>query len=317
VRALRTITRAWAAVLWPVAICGLLATGVAWSAPGDTAADLTRPVVTVNGRAVTRAELYRRLEETGGERVLADLMARCLIEDAFATAGLKLGEDEVNAAVAQVKAQAPNEAQWQAFLAQQGMTEADLRGFLTLNLRVKRLAEKDVDASEAAVRRFFDEHPEQFGRPETVVLSEIVVRDEAKARRVRALIKTPADFARLAREQSVAVETREQGGVRPEEVLAGLQPEALREAVAALAVGRVSQPVQTADGWRLVKLDQRHPAETADFAPVREQVREMYLATQAKPVQALIEELGRAAQIKIMDPRYQGLSQMFAGPPAQ
>ncbi len=315
--ALRTMTRAWAVVLSGVSLVGLLGAGVVFGAPGESAMDLSQPVVTVNGRAITRAELYRRLEETGGERVLADLMARRLIEDAFDTAGLKLGESEVNAAIAQMKAQAPNEAQWQAFLAQQGMTEADLRSYLTFSLKVKRLTEKSVDTSDAAVRKFFDEHAEQFGRPETVVLAEIVLRDEAKARRVRGLIKTEADFARLAREQSVATETREQGGVRPEEALADMQPEALRQAVAALAVGRVSQPIQTDEVWRIVKLDQRHAAEKADFAQVKDHVREAYLAASAKQVPALIEELGRAAQIKIVDPRYQGLSRMFEAPPAQ
>jgi parvulin-like peptidyl-prolyl isomerase len=308
-------TRSWSVVLW-MSVCGLFAVGVACGAPGDAAVDLTQPVATVNGRAVTRADLYRRLEQTGGERVLADLLARLLIEEAFDAAGLKLGAEEANAAIAKMKAQAPNEAEWQAFLTQQGMAEMDLREAMAFSLKVKRLAEKDVDVSEAAVRRFFDEHPEQFGRPETVVLSEIVVRDEAKARRVRALIKTPTDFARLAREQSVAVKTREQGGVRPEEALADLRPEALREAVAALAVGRVSQPIQADDGWRLVRLDQRHPAETADFAQIQERVREAYLAVNARKVPDLLEELRKTAQINIVDPRYQGLSRMF-GPPAQ
>ena len=274
----------------------------------------SQPVAMVNGSRVTKKEFYDRLEQAGGERVLADLIARRLLGEAFNKSGLKVTEQEITAEIEKAKKQAPSEAEWQSYLKQQGMSDADFRDFITFNLKVKKMAEKDVKITDEVLRKHFEENREQFSRPETVRLSEIVVNDKAQADKIRGQLKDPAQFPTLARQYSVSVYTRERGGMRPEEPIAGVQPEALKRAVLGLQVGQVSQPIKAENGWYIVKLEQRNAAQKADFNKIKEQVREHYTYTHAKSVQDMVEELRKTARVRILLPKYQEMNNMF-GPP--
>ncbi|MHB8995932.1 MAG: peptidyl-prolyl cis-trans isomerase [Armatimonadota bacterium] len=271
-----------------------------------------QPVAIVNGQRVTRDEFYGRLEQAAGERVLADLIARKMLADAFTKSGLKLSDQEVNDEIANMKKQAPDEASWQQYLKQQGMTDAEFKEFVTFNLQVKKLAEKDVKVTEPELKKFFEKNREQFARPATVVLSEIVLSDKAKADEVRKQLNDPkASFATLARQYSISTFTRERGGRRPEEPIAGLMPEALRSTVSGMQVGQISQPVRADSSWYIIKVEEKHAAETPTYDKVKDKVREAYMYTNAKQVQDIIEGLRKDAKVQILDPKYQSMQQMF------
>jgi parvulin-like peptidyl-prolyl isomerase len=277
--------------------------------PGDV-------IATVNGRPLLRAKFVDRLEMTSGDKVLADLIARELLADAFEKSGLQVTAPEVDAAVAKIRAQAPDEGAWQQFLAQQSLTEPLLREFVTFQLKVQKLSQKDVNPTDEALKQDFAQNGALFGKPETVVLSEIVVTDRQKAVELRQRLHQPGvDFATLAREASLSP-TKEQGGRRPEELASDVQPEGLAATVTALKVHEVGQPVQAENMWWILRLEQRTPAQKADYEQVKGQVRDHYVQTHAKPVNELIEGLRGGSQIKIADPRYQKLEAMFAPPPA-
>ncbi|MBU0610107.1 MAG: peptidyl-prolyl cis-trans isomerase, partial [Armatimonadetes bacterium] len=298
---MRTIWRPLAAMLAATALLTVLGCS-------------NQPIAIVNGSRVTKKEFYDRLEQAGGERVLADLIARQLLADAFNKSGLKVTEQEITAEIEKMKKEAPNEAEWQGYLKQQGMNEADFRDFVTFNLKVKKMAEKDVKVDEAALRKFFAENRTRFARPETVRLSEIVVNDKAQADKIRGQLKDAAQFPTLARQYSISTYTRERGGMRPEEPLVGIQPEAVRKAVLGLQVGQVSQPIKADSVWYIIKLEQRNAAQKADYDKIKDVVREQYMATHAKTVQDMIEGLRKTARVRILSPKYEEMNRMF-GPP--
>lgn len=271
-----------------------------------------QPVAIVNGSRVSRQEFYSRLEQAAGERVLADLIARKMLADAFTKANLTLTDAEVTAEIAKMKKQAPDEASWQQYLKQQGMTDAEFVEFVTFNLKVKKLAEKDVKVSDADLQKFFNAHKEQFARPATVVLSEIVLSDQAKANEVRKQLSDPkASFATLARQYSVSTFTRERGGRRPEEPVAGLMPETLRSMVGGMQVGQISQPIKADSAWYIIKVEEKHAAEAPDYAKIKDKVQEAFMYTNAKQVQDIIEGLRKDAKVQILDPKYQSMQKMF------
>jgi foldase protein PrsA len=276
----------------------------------------SQPVAIVNGQRITKQEFYDRLEQAGGDKVLADLIARRLLTDAFDKSGLKLTQQDIDAEIAKLKKQAPSEAEWQQFLKQQGLTEATLREQLTFNLKVRKMSEQGVQVTDAALQQEFTKYRQDFDRPETVLLSEIVLSDKAKADSVRAQLNDPkASFQTLARQDSMSTYTRERGGLRAEEPLSGVQPEALREAVKGLQVGQVSQPIKADDVWYIVKLEQRNAAQAADFAKIKDKVRDHYMSTHAKDPQAMVEELRKTARVKILAPKYAEMQKLFG--PAQ
>lgn len=272
-----------------------------------------QPIAIVNGSRITKQEFYDRLEQAGGESVLADLIAREMLNSAFEKSGLTVTEQEIAAAVDEVKKQAPDEAQWQEYLKEKvGMTEEEFRDYVAFNLKVKKMAEKDVKVDDKLLQAHFNKYRDQFGRPESVRLAEIVVNDRARAQQIRQQLRDPkANFQTLARQYSVSAYTRELGGMRPEEALSNVQPDALRQAVSKLQVGQISQPVQADNVWYIVKLEQRNAAQKADYAKVKDQVREHYMYTHAKKANDMVEELRKEARVKILDPKYQEMNRMF------
>lgn len=274
-----------------------------------------QPIAIVNGSRITRKEFYDRLEQAAGQRVLADLIARRMLADAFNKSGLSLTEQEINAEMEKIKKQAPSEAEWLRYLQSQGMTEQDFRDFVAFNLKVKKLAEKDVKVTEEALRKHFEKYRELFNQPETVRLAEIVVNDKARAEQIYAQLQNPkTNFENLARQYSISTFTRERGGLRGEEVLANLQPEALRKAVQGLKEGQITRPIAADNVYYILKLVSRKPAQKAVYEKVKDKVREHYMYTRAKDVNEMIEELRKQAIVRILDPKYQEMNRLF-GPP--
>lgn len=81
---------------------------------------------------------------------------------------------------------------------------------------------------------------------------------------------TPGDFAALATQYSQDRLTAERGGDTGLQPLQQLVPE-VRGAVAKLKVGAVSEPVQSAAGFHVIKLTEQQPARTATLDELRDQ----------------------------------------------
>lgn len=275
-----------------------------------------QPVAIVNGTRITKKEFYDRLEQAGGTKVLQELIARRLLTDAFDKSGLKLTDQELNDELAQIKKQVPDEAAWAQYLKQQGITEAEVKDMIAFNLKVKKLAEKDLKPTAADLRDEFTHYRNDFNRPAAVTLSEIVVSDKTKADEIRKQLNDPkASFATLARQYSISTYTRERGGRRPEEAAEAVMPEALRPSVANLQVGQISQPIKADQAWYIIKLEAKTAAETPSFDKIQDKVTQHYMYTHAKSPQELLEELRKTAKVNVTDPKYADLNKVF-GPPA-
>ncbi len=276
-----------------------------------------QPVAIVNGAKITRQEFTERLEQAAGEQVLQDLIVRRLLEDAFAQSGLALAPEEVAAEVEKLKKQAPSEEEWQRFLTQQGLDEAKLAQEVGFRMKLMKLSQKGLNPTEQDLKKEFERYREDFDRPATVVLSEIVVSSKAEADKVRAELKSPkANFQALARQYSISAMTRERGGRRGEEPIEQVMPDALRPVVARLAPGEVSSPIKVDENWYIIRVEEKKAAQKADYAKVKDMVRQHYMDTHGKSPQDILAELRKTAKVSILDPRYQRLGEAF-NPPQQ
>lgn len=122
------------------------------------------------------------------------------------------------------------------------------------------------------------------------------VRDEASrlARQARA-----GDFAAVARTSSQDRRSAERGGEVDTLPLARMRPE-LRDTVAKLKVGEVSEPVQAQAGFHVVKLLGIQPARTATLDEMKPQLRAaLRQQRQQQLVQAYLAQVVPAAQLSI------------------
>lgn len=116
--------------------------------------------------------------------------------------------------------------------------------------------------------------PEQFAASHILFKTETRSREEGKrlADEARAKLAAGADFEKLAREVSEDATARRNAGRLGWFSAAEMDP-AFSAGVAKLAnVGDVSEPVLSAFGWHLIKLDGRRPARQRTFDEARDEV---------------------------------------------
>lgn len=155
-----------------------------------------------------------------------------------------------------------------------------------VSIEYVELAGADIAAAvkpdEEALRKQYQEQKAQgaYDSPEQrharhILISVEANADEAaqaaaKARAADILqrLKRGADFAKLTAEVSQDPISAKQGGDLGW-FGRGVMDQAFEEAVFALAPGELSEPVQSALGWHIIKLEQLRPAHSKSFEEVR------------------------------------------------
>lgn len=155
-----------------------------------------------------------------------------------------------------------------------------------VSIEYVELAGADIAAAvkpdEEALRKQYQEQKAQgaYDSPEQrharhILISVEANADEAaqaaaKARAADILqrLKRGADFAKLTAEVSQDPVSAKQGGDLGW-FGRGVMDQAFEEAVFALAPGELSEPVQSALGWHIIKLEQLRPAHSKSFEEVR------------------------------------------------
>lgn len=270
-----------------------------------------KPVAVVNGQRITEAEFIARLKETAGPQVLNSMIARQLVEQAFADSDLEVSTEEVDRRLAESQRGFPTPEQFAQALESRGISMAELRQNIELGLKAEMLRSENVKVTEEALETFFKEYPELFDKPLRVVISEIVVSSKETAQEVaKELKRSDADFAALAIQYSLGP-TRERGGRRPETPMNYLIPQELREPAQTVKVGEVSGAIAADERWYIIKIEERKAPEPAVFEKIREQVVEHYKRSKWEPEEQLIRRLQETAVVSIVAPEFEHLNRLY------
>jgi parvulin-like peptidyl-prolyl isomerase len=177
--------------------------------------------------------------------------------------------------------------------------------------QVKQVAEPD----EATARQFYDQNLQLFVEPEQVKLRVIVLRvdpsstqavwNSAKAEihRIHTRLQGGAAFDELARLHSND-RSAPQGG-EMDYTHRGMLPEAVHGVVDKLAVGATAEPVQLLEGWAILKLEGRRPAQQRSFEQVRARAGDLWQRAEGQARWAeLIARLRQGTRIQIDESHY-------------
>jgi peptidyl-prolyl cis-trans isomerase D len=147
--------------------------------------------------------------------------------------------------------------------------------------RVKSL----VDVSEDQLLEHYEQSIESYSSAEYRTASHIlftledgISEDENKQARerladIRSRIMAGEDFATLAREYSQDPGSAEDGGSLGE-IEKGMMVQPFEAALFSMQVGEVSEPVKTAFGWHLIKLEQISGGGTSSFEEVKADIED-------------------------------------------
>ena len=315
-----------------------VATTPAAAAPAKPAADskpivLPEVVATVNGQNITSQqleEIFKAAVEGSGSKS-ADLtneqklgaynqLLQELIMDklvAGAAAGEKVTDADVDAEIAKIKKQFPDEKIFEEQLKQAGQTPEKLKENLRTMLQQQLWMKSQVTASdvtEAQAQSFYDSNTKEFEQPETVKASHIlfmlkpdateadVTKQKEAATKAAERATKGEDFAGLAKELSEEPGAIESAGDLGFFTKDRMVPE-FANAAFSQKIGDISQPVRSQFGWHVIKVTETKPAGTVPFPEVKDQIT-AYLKSnsQREAVQAVLKKLKESAKIETFLP---------------
>ena len=150
--------------------------------------------------------------------------------------------------------------------------------------------------------------------PSGNAVSHILVNTRAEADQIEAELAAGADFATLAKDRSLDTGTKELGGFL---TCTGSPnytqlPEDFRQAAAAVTLGTISAPIQTAAGFHVVKIS------TFDLTNMRPVLEALYAQSLQPPMTKFVDQRLRKAKLWV-DPRYGtlGRAPVRVNPPEQ
>lgn len=170
-----------------------------------------------------------------------------------------------------IKKNIGDDAKFQDTLKQQGMTEAELKNFLTVYEKVTA----DIKVPSATeVKAFFKTNVAKYSQPESVTASHILVKTEDEAKAIITQLKAGTDFAKLAKEKSTDTQTKEAGGELGIITKGQMVPE-FDTAAFAQKVGDFSAtPVKTEYGYHVIMVSKKVPAIAPVFETLKPQVEQ-------------------------------------------
>jgi parvulin-like peptidyl-prolyl isomerase len=174
------------------------------------------------------------------------------------------------------------------------------------------------EVSETAVKQYYLDHPAEFGPPEKVRVAVLFVRDGAKAASARAEAEqavTAASNKAGYAEQFAAFQTfvksySEEPGARDVTLSLGVEgssyPKTVVEAAAQLKeVGRLSELIETPQGYFVLQLKERVPGLVQPFEEVKEHAaRSLSDALRNAKVTALVAQLAKQHNAQVYEDRF-------------
>jgi len=189
----------------------------------------------------------------------------------------------------QVRAKISDPDKFRAFLQEQtGMTYEEYKDRLKRQMLAQRVIGQEVgyriNIPEAERRKYYEEHKADYVRKEQVFLSQILISTEgktpeqvaaaeAKAKDLVARGNKGEKYSELVRQYSDDPETARSGGSLPP-YERGIMPKAMEDAAFKEKKGTVIGPFKTAQGFVILRIDERFEAGQASFEEVNNQIQE-------------------------------------------
>ena len=236
------------------------------------------------------AELRKTLEEVT-PTVLVEAVDEMLVVQRGKELGYTLNDEQFKSVLETIKTQnkLEDETQFQAALKGEGLTLADLRRNLEKQMIWQRVQQNEVvnkvAMTDTEAQAYYDSHLAEFTTPAAITLREIIVSapadarginvaaDEAakaKADGIRARAVAGESFESLVAEVSEAP-SRASGGLIGPIKLEDLSTD-LRKMVESMKAGDVTQPLRSARGYQILKLETSTVTETVPFDQARDRI---------------------------------------------
>jgi parvulin-like peptidyl-prolyl isomerase len=256
----------------------------------------------VNGQQITRADLGRECIRRYGEEVLESLINRQLITNACQTRGIQITDQDVSAEIDQISTRfGLDRSRWLQLLEQErGFTEEQYkREVVWPMLALRKLAASEIQVTQEDLQKAFEA---EFGPRVRARL--IAVSSKQKADQLRAqAAANPNAFGELSKNNTEDAGIASSFGVIPP-IRKHVGDSALEQVAFALKPGEISQVVQVANMYYILKCEEQLPAQYIASQHIAEQqkrleerIREGKMRVAAAQ---LMEQLQKSAKVEFI-----------------
>ncbi len=295
-----------------------------------TAGAVAQPVVRVNGTVLTDRDLVREMmnvfpyaKQHGGrfpkdseakirQTAIKNIEFEELAYEAALKQGMTVAPAKLDAAVKDFRAQFESEAQYQEFLkVEQKGSEQDLRKNIRRSLLIDQYLVAEVDNkarySDAMLLAYYQKHPEQFRKPDSVSIQTITI---AYGQTPTPVEKQAArKKAEEALKQAKATKNYEEFGMLAEKVSMddwhvmmgdhkwlhrGRMPGAVEKVAFTMKSGEISGIIDTEDSFCIVRVNGREDAHLVKFEEVKQRLKKDLEAQKANELRAGLDKHLRA-----------------------
>ncbi len=272
------------------------------AAPSAPAAP--KPMALVNGIEITADDLSNECLARHGVAVLEALVNRRIIEQACQASGISITRQHVDAEIdALSKRFSVPRDKWLELIEKERGIESEqyANDILWPMLALRALARGAGEPTHAELQEAFEK---QYGPAVKARIIASRTRPEAESLRTRAMA-APDEFGALARQHSVDVGSASANGwVQPVRLHSG--EAAFDQAAFALEPGEISEVVQVADQFIVIKCEGRMPAADVGLDEARprlaEEIRERKSREAANGVFRSLQEKSRVENV-LNDPQ--------------
>lgn len=245
-------------------------------------------IAVVNGKPLSVEAFNATMEEGFARHIFEALLHRRLVFDEAERLGIALTRAEFEQRVAAAKGAYPSEADFQAALRGEGITEAYFLQRLKTEVLLDKIVEKRGTIPDAEVAAYYEKHKEQFVRPAEVYLW---------------------DFSTPELEAAYAMVRRLNAGERLSETAEGLTvgwrsraqiaDPLMRETAFALEIGQASNPIQVEGRYHVLYVSESRPGLNRSLEQARPGIVEALRQEKGLTRQAVLDSLVRDARIQI------------------
>ncbi len=283
------------------------------------------PITVLDVRELFTARYGRQFEQMPPEQraliepqiqqmVMNELVQKTLLIGAADKEGLAASEEEVETSLQEIAKQIPEGESLEEFAKAAGVSLGRIRGQIATDTKIRKLYDKVTAGvakpGEAEVKRYFDEHPEEFEQKASVDAAHILISTRgitdatqisakekiAKELREEILSKKGENFAEMAGLHSDCP-SKAQGGDLGEFEKGQMVPE-FETAAFAQEVGAVGEIVKTDFGYHIIKVNGRKEAKTLEFAEVKDELAEnLHEQAKSEKMGGFVEGLRENAKI--------------------
>lgn len=299
--------------------------------PELAAEDAAKVIATVNGKEIVEGDvqkvLFTFVQQMGGqvepdklqealpmirERIIEEFLMRRVMLAELERTGISLSDREFEDIKQEIAAELPPDMTLDTYLAETGMTEADMREQMAVRKMVMAAADKIAKPSDEELSAYYEEHKDNFAQGESVTAAHILIKvdendsaavKDSKRQQIEDLrqqLLAGADFAELAKAHSDCP-SASQGGDLGAFGRGQMVPE-FEEAAFAQPVGSISDVVETQFGYHLIKPAAHSHARELDFNEVKGRISDLlYAQKQQEGVMEYVEGIRKQADIQRFD----------------